>query len=156
MFNGKKWYTHKCSMCCRGWVRITKIKIRCPGVRIFLFNYSNGLDHRFKGIVSRDFLIQFFHESSSPIPWKLNFGLFIFFGKFVEISASQGAPPVSTILVANLPKLSMIPVVNLYRWCCWYWGANMPKVSITPVVIFRWCQWHWWQIMGTISNCFTP
>ncbi len=92
MFNGKKWYTHKCSMCCRGWVRITKIKIRCPGVRIFLFNYSNGLDHRFKGIVSWDFLIQFFHESSSPIHWKLNFGLYIFFGKFVEIFASQGAP----------------------------------------------------------------
>ncbi len=104
-----------------------------PGGKNF---YSNGLDRRFKGIVSRDFWFSFFMNHLPPIPWKLSFGLFIFFGKFVEIFASQGAPPVSTILVANLPKVSMIPVANLYRWCCWYWVANMPKVSITPVVIY--------------------
>jgi hypothetical protein len=52
-----------------------------PGGKNFLFNYSNGLDHRFKEIVSRDFLIQFFHKSSSPNTMKIKFWSFHKFWK---------------------------------------------------------------------------
>jgi hypothetical protein len=48
---------------------------------------------------------------------------FEFFQKFAEIFASQGAPPVSTTPVANLPPVS-IPV------------ANLPPVSMTPAANF--------------------
>ena len=58
-----------------------------PGGKNF---YSNGLDRRFKGIVSRDFLIQFFHESSSPNPLKIKFWSFHIFWKIRgEISKSR-------------------------------------------------------------------
>jgi hypothetical protein len=39
-------------------------------------------------------------------------GHFKFFRKFAEIFASEGAPPVSTKLVANLPRVSTTPVAN--------------------------------------------
>jgi hypothetical protein len=35
-----------------------------------------------------------------------------FFRKLAEIFASQGAPPVSTTLLANLPKVSATPAAN--------------------------------------------
>ncbi len=46
--------------------------------------------------MSLDFLLQvFFHESPSPKPLKITLGTFRIFGKFAEIFASQGAPPIN-------------------------------------------------------------
>jgi hypothetical protein len=63
-----------------------------------------------KEIVSRAFCFWFFCESSSPKPLISIRVISNFFPKFVEIFASQGAPPVSTTLAANLPP---IPLVSL-------------------------------------------
>jgi hypothetical protein len=52
--------------------------------------------------MSRKFFASgFFHGLSSPKPLKITSGSFKFFRKFTEIFASQGAPLVSTTLVAN-------------------------------------------------------
>jgi hypothetical protein len=54
-----------------------------------------------KGQCHEIFSFRFFHESSSPKPLKITLGTFQnVWQKFVDIFASQGAPPVSTI--ANL------------------------------------------------------
>ncbi len=66
-----------------------------------------------KGRVSRDFLLLvFFHESVSPQPQSIPLGRFKFFLTFAEIFTSQGAPLISTTLVANLPPVSMTPAAN--------------------------------------------
>ncbi len=68
---------------------------------------------RFKGTVSRDFLLLvFFMNQFPPSPRVLHLDRFKCFRKFAEIFASQGAPPVSTIPVANLPSVSATPVAN--------------------------------------------
>jgi hypothetical protein len=46
------------------------------------------------------------HESVSPQLRSIPLGQFQIFQKCAEIFASQGAPPVSTKLVANLPPIS--------------------------------------------------
>jgi hypothetical protein len=67
----------------------------------------------FKGTVSRDFLLLvFFTNQFPPSPRVFHLDRFEFFRKFAEIFASQGAPPVSTTLVANLPPVSATPVAN--------------------------------------------
>ncbi len=58
--------------------------------------YGSRID-TFKGTVSRDFLLLV-----SPQPQSIPLGLFRIFRKFVEIFASQGAPPVSTTPVLHL------------------------------------------------------
>jgi hypothetical protein len=66
-----------------------------------------------KGTVSRDFLLLvFFMHQFPPIPIVFPLDRFKFFRKFAEIFASQGAPPVPTIPVANLPPESATPVAN--------------------------------------------
>jgi hypothetical protein len=82
---------------------------------------------------------------------------FEFFRKFVEIFASQGAPPVSTTPVANLPLVSTTPAANFatifpsvvdtggkyatgvndtgqFPPVSTTPAANLPPVSITPMV----------------------
>ncbi len=67
----------------------------------------------FKGTVSRDFLLLvFFMNQFPPSPRVFHKDHFKFFRKFAEIFASQGAPPVSTTPVANLPRVSASPVAN--------------------------------------------
>jgi hypothetical protein len=61
-----------------------------------------------KGQCHDIFASRLFHESSTPKPLKITLGSFRIFGKFAEIFASQGAPPVSTTPVAILPPV---------RWC---------------------------------------
>jgi len=51
-------------------------------------------------------------------------GHFKFFQKFVEIFASQGAPPVSTTPAANLPPIPLELLMPV---------ANLAPVSLTPV-----------------------
>ncbi len=79
------------------------------------------------------FCFMFFHESSSPKPLIITLRSFQIFLKFAEIFTSQGAPPVSTTLVANFQLVSTTPEVNL------------PLVPGGDVE----------QVMGTISDCFT-
>ncbi len=57
-------------------------------------------------------LLVFFMNQFPPSPRVLHLDRFKFFRKFAEIFASQGAPPVSTTLVANLPPVSATPVAN--------------------------------------------
>ncbi len=97
-------------------------------------------------------------------------GPFQIFRKFAEILASQGAPPLSTTPVANLPLMSMtlaakLPPVSMTP------VANLPPVSTTQVVpvslvflpvanfppvstmqlqICRQCRWN----MEKISGCW--
>jgi hypothetical protein len=60
---------------------------------------------RYLSHMSRDFLIMvFFMNQFHPSPRDH----FKYFGKFADIFTSQGAPPVSTILVANLPQVSNV------------------------------------------------
>ncbi len=65
----------------------------------------------FKGTVSRDFLLLgYFMGQFPPTPeYPIRT---VFFQKFAEIFASQGAPPVSTTPVATLPPVSMTPAAN--------------------------------------------
>jgi hypothetical protein len=94
-----------------------------------------------------------------PSPRVFHLDRFKFFRKFAEIFASQGAPPVSTTLVANLPPVSTTlvaklllvsttPVANCHRYQRHRWqifppfwlvllipAANLPPVSTTPVAI---------------------
>jgi hypothetical protein len=59
-----------------------------------------------KGTVSRDFLLLvFFMHQFPPSPRVFRLDHFEFFRKFAEIFASQGAPPVSTTPLANLPPV---------------------------------------------------
>ncbi len=69
-----------------------------------------------KGTVSRDFLLLVFFMNQFPPPHPRVFHLdrFKIFRKFAEIFASQGAPPVSTTPVANLPLVSATPAANFY------------------------------------------
>jgi hypothetical protein len=70
---------------------------------------------RFKGTVSRDFLLLvFFMNQFPPSSRVFHLDRFEFFRKIAEIFAfaSQGAPPVSTTPVANLPPVSATPVAN--------------------------------------------
>jgi hypothetical protein len=57
-----------------------------------------------------------------------------FFQKFAEIFASQGAPMVSTTLVANLPPVSAtpagLPLVSTTP------AEDLPLVSLTPAAKF--------------------
>ncbi len=111
---------------------------------------------KFKGTMSRDFLLlSFFHESVFPQPQSIPF-----FRKFAEIFASQGAPLVSTtpaanfstsfarvlIPVANLPPVSTIPAANLQ--------PGLPLVSTTPVANLHRCKRHRWQTREQLSNCW--
>ncbi len=62
--------------------------------------------------VSRDFLLLvFFHDSVSPQPQSVPLGPCWIFRKFAEIFASQGAPPVSTTPVENLPPVSLVVLI---------------------------------------------
>ncbi len=54
----------------------------------------------------------FFHESVSPQPQSIPLRPFQIFGKFLEIFAIQGAPPVSTTPGANLPLVSTTLAAN--------------------------------------------
>jgi hypothetical protein len=83
----------------------------------------------------------------------------MFFFKFAELFASQGAPLVS--LTAKLPLVSTTPAANL-PLVSMIPAANLPTVSTTTVAnchrcqrhrlqICHRCQWHRWQIMG--SGC---
>jgi hypothetical protein len=66
------------------------------------------------GTVPRNFQLQvFFHETVSPKPLSISVGPFRIFGKFAEIFAAQGEPPVSR-----------------HRW-------QMEKIPNDPIVIFR-------------------
>ncbi len=66
-----------------------------------------------KGTVSRDFLLLvFFMNQFPPSPRVSHQDCFKFFQKYMEIFASQGAPPVSTTALANWPPVSMTPVAN--------------------------------------------
>ncbi len=84
------------------------------------------LNEHVKGTVSRDFLLLvFFINQFPPHPRVFHLDRFEFFRKFAEIFASQGAPPVLTTPVANLPAVSTTPT------------AKLPPVSTTPVANLR-------------------
>ncbi len=66
-----------------------------------------------KGTVSQDFLHQVFSLIIFPQANENNIRVILnFFEKFGEIFASQGAPLVSTTLVANLPRVSTTPAAD--------------------------------------------
>ncbi len=72
----------------------------------------------YRDSVTRFFASDFFHESVSSQPYSIPLGPFWISWKFAEIFASQGAPPVSTTPVANLPLVSttsrqILPRVSL-------------------------------------------
>jgi hypothetical protein len=98
------------------------------------------------------FCFRFFHESPSPKPLKIALGSFQIFSKqFAEIFASQGAPPVSTTLVAILPlvdtsrkiasivdkggKFATSIIDNGGKFCHGKFaaGVKLPPVSTTPM-----------------------
>jgi hypothetical protein len=93
-----------------------------------------------KGQCHKIFCFRFFHESPCPKSLKITLGQFKFFQNFTEIFSSQGAPPVSTTLVANLPPVLLIPV------------ANLPPVSTNWQQICRQCQRHRWQSATVIND----
>jgi hypothetical protein len=91
--------------------------------------------------VSQDFLLLvFFHESVSPQPQNIPLGLFQIFRKFAEIFTSQGAPPVSTTLMANF-STSFSSVVETgvnksggkFATGVNNPGGKLPSVTKTPV-----------------------
>jgi hypothetical protein len=121
----------------------------------------------------RFFASGFFHESVSPCPRVLRLDRFDFFRKFAEIFASQGAPPVSTIPVANLPPVSATPAANSYTIFASVFdtggkfatGVNNTGGKFATGVndaggnhqryrrqICHRCQRHRWQIMATRSG----
>jgi hypothetical protein len=51
-----------------------------------------------------------------PHPRVFRLDRFEFFRKFAKIFASQGAPPVSTTLVANLPPVSATQAANFSHY----------------------------------------
>ncbi len=55
------------------------------------------------------FATGFFMNHLPPSPLKITLGSFMFFRKFAEIFASQGAPPISMTPVENLPPVSTTP-----------------------------------------------
>jgi hypothetical protein len=66
-----------------------------------------------KGKVSQDFLLLGFFTNQFPPSLRVSLTtVSIFFRKFAEIFTSQGAPPVSTTLVAILPRVSITPAAN--------------------------------------------
>jgi hypothetical protein len=74
----------------------------------------------------------FFMNQFPPSPRVFHLDIFEFFRNFAEIFASQGAPPVSTTPVANLPTTpaaKLLPVSTTPV-------ANLPPVSATPVANF--------------------
>jgi hypothetical protein len=94
--------------------------------------------------VTRFFASVFVHESVSPSLRVSQYNHFEFCRKFAEIFASQGAPPVSTKLVANLPPVSTTPAANLATIFASVvdTGSNLPPG----------CQQHRWQIATGINN----
>ncbi len=65
-----------------------------------------------KGQCHEIFASGFFMNQFSPRPRVSHKDCFKFFRKFAEIFASQGAPPVSTTSVANLPLVSTTQAAN--------------------------------------------
>ncbi len=79
--------------------------------------------------------------------------------------ASEGAPPVSTTIMANLPPVSMTPAANFatsttgvvdtsgkFAPVSTIPPANFTPVSMTPVANCCWYQQHRRQKMGTVSD----
>jgi hypothetical protein len=86
-----------------------------------------------KGTVSRDFLLLVFFMNQFPPSFRVfHLDRFEFFRKFAEIFASQGASPVLTTPVANLPLVSTSPAAILSTTPV----GNLPPVSATPVANF--------------------
>ncbi len=77
-----------------------------------------------------------------PSPWTQYKGHFGFFRKFVEIFASEGAPPVSTT-----PCGKFATGVNDT-------GCKFATSTAGVVDTGGRYQWHQWQKMGTISDCW--
>jgi hypothetical protein len=75
-------------------------------------------------------LLVFFMNQFPPSPRVFHLDRFEFFRKFAEIFASQGAPPVSTTLVANLPPVSTTPAEKPVSTTP---VTNLPPVSATQV-----------------------
>ncbi len=94
------------------------MQVHCPTAKSRKTSYQSGiililayLD--LKGTVSRDFLLLVvFMNQFPPSPRVSHYDCFKFFRKFAEIFASQGAPPVSTPPMANLPRVSATPAAN--------------------------------------------
>jgi hypothetical protein len=83
----------------------------------------------------------------------------IFFRKFAEIFAIQGAPPVSTTPPAKLSLVSTTPAANFstrFASVVDTGGkANLPLVSTMPVANCHRCRLHRWQTMGAIIKLLT-
>jgi hypothetical protein len=108
---------------------------------------------KFKGTVSRDFLLLVFcMHQFPPSPRVFHLDRFEFFRKFAEIFASQCAPQVSFSLALLIPAANLPPVSTIL-------AANLPPVSTTPVANCHRCQrhrrqiCHRWQLMAKISGC---
>ncbi len=109
-----------------------------------------------KNVVTRFLLLVFFMNRFPPQPQSIPLGSFEFFRKFAEIFTSQGALPISTTLVADLPPVSRTLAAKLpwyqqhQRNICHQYQrhrqqifrpvllvvlipmANLPQVSTTP------------------------
>ncbi len=97
--------------------------------------------------VSRDFLLLvFFMNQFPPSSRVFHLDRFKFFREFAEIFASQGAPPVSMTLVANLH--------HRYQWHWWqichqcqrHQRQNCRRYQRRQWQICHWYQRHRWQI----------
>jgi hypothetical protein len=107
---------------------------------------SPWVPYRIKGTVSRDFYINFFHESSSPKPLKITLRSFRIFWKF----ASQGAPLVSTtpggkfangvnntsdkIAAGSKGTVSRVFYVRCFSWIIF---PQAPKITLESFRNFR-------------------
>ncbi len=121
---------------------------------------------KFKGTVSRDFLLQvFFHESPSPKPLIITLGSFQISKIHGDIRKSRCTTG-STTPVANLPPVPLVLFTPVANWppVSTIPAAILPPLSTTPVAnchryqrhrqqICHRCQWHRWQIIVTISGC---
>ena len=94
-----------------------------------------------------------------PSPRVFHLDRFEYFRKFAEIFASQGAPPVSTTLVANLPLVSAAGINDtggkfFLHFClrCWYRRQICHRCQRYRRQICHRCQRRRWQIMSTISG----
>ncbi len=97
--------------------------------------WNRNVHERNLGQCQEIFDFRFFHESVSPKSLSTLQGRFEFFGKFAEILAAQGAPPVPLNLRSiyfGKFKRSMLPVyIKLLKYLCVSFIENFVEIQVT-------------------------
>ncbi len=118
-----------------------------------------SLHTSFKGTVSLNFCFTFFSWITFPEAPENNIRVISnFLRKFAEIFASQGAPPVSTTPVANLPPIPLVLLTPVANWppVSTIPAENLPPLLTPPGANCHRYQRYRWQIMGTSIRLQTP